>query len=188
MTLEQVRGGHAPTSSCAGCREIFDDGLGLNWGTEERSALALALFSSIEHLQGYTAMRLRRSPERLQATLDALGAKVDRGQAIVEFALLVPFLAFVALAGLDSARLFVDKFSQDRLTAEAATWYGGHPLEDPGTEAAFSELLPGCEVWASEVEPSLVRVASRCTWEPMGLHGLWAGLVISSEAKAVRTG
>lgn len=107
------------------------------------------------------------------------------GQALVEMALVLPLILLIFLGALDGGRLLIQKADQDRRTATIATWAASRPGDESWHAIAESELH-GCTVTLDDTgRPGIVHVGAVCTFEPIGLHGVWDGLLISSEASAV---
>lgn len=106
------------------------------------------------------------------------------GQAIVETALVLPLLLFIALGFTEAGILVATKADQDRSTAVVATWAADHPGAD--WQAVADQELPGCDVdvATSADPPDLVTAAATCEYLPRVTRGLWDGLPISSEETA----
>lgn len=105
-----------------------------------------------------------------------------QGQALVEFAIIVPVLLFMILAVAELAMLGSAKIRQDAATIEAARWAVANP-----DDAAPMPGLAGCAVTTGELD-GYVTVASTCTYRPIALRGIWEGLPVSSEAAAALPG
>lgn len=105
------------------------------------------------------------------------------GQALAEFALVLPILLFLVLATVESGMLVAQKGTQDRHTATLAQVVADHPDDDPAP--AVDALLPGCEVTVEfQEDPDLVWALSTCQYAPIATRGLWDGLPISSSESA----
>lgn len=100
---------------------------------------------------------------------------------LVEFALAFPVLMLMLLGSIDGGRLMIAKADQDHRTIVVAEWAAAHR----GDSIASTEL-PGCTVTLDDTtQPGIEHAGSTCTFEPIGLHGFWDGLQVSSEADAV---
>jgi len=107
-----------------------------------------------------------------------------RGQALVELAVILPFVLFLILASIDCGMLLIAKAEQDRRTSVLAEWAAMHPGES--WNAVANQELKGCEVAVNEVAHDLLQAASRCRYRPLTI-GTWADLPISSRAIAARS-
>jgi hypothetical protein len=108
-----------------------------------------------------------------------------RGQAIVEFALVLPLILFIMLGFTEVGFLLIAKAAQDRDTAVIAQWAAVHPGESWNSIA--SKMLPGCDVNVERQPNDLVEATSRCQYRPRVLVGfpLFDGLPISSQETSV---
>lgn len=109
---------------------------------------------------------------------------MNRGQALVEFALVMVVALFAARGFAEAAFLFSAQFQQDRATGMLAEWIAHHPGESWTTVA--DHALPGCQVTVSEPLPGIIHADSTCHYHPVVTPGLWEGLPISSDAEAAR--
>ena len=107
------------------------------------------------------------------------------GQALVEFALILPILMFTILGATEVGFLLVTKAHQDRETAVVADWAANHPGESWNSIA--TKLLPGCTVTVEE-DRGLVEAGSRCQYSPKVMPGLFPNLPISSHETASAPG
>ena len=107
-----------------------------------------------------------------------------RGQAIVEFALVFPILAFAGLGLAEAGFLLASQEDQDRATSTVAVWAASHP--DADWHAVAASELPDCDVdvVASSDPPDLFTVTARCTYHPRVTANLWTGLPITTEQSA----
>lgn len=105
-----------------------------------------------------------------------------RGQALVEFALVLPLMLLLVFGGLEAALLVNAKAQQDRTTQTLADWVAAHPGGNPyETVAALS--LDGCDVsTAEDPDLGLVTVWATCDYSPVTYAAL--AVPISSEASA----
>lgn len=113
--------------------------------------------------------------------------KRSSGQAIVEFALIFPVLAFGALGCIEAGFLMLAKFDQDRDTQTLADWSAERP-GDSSWNAIANDLLAGCDVTVAEGHPGVVEASSRCVYE-MRIVPIFDGIPVSSqESAAIRSG
>ncbi len=109
-----------------------------------------------------------------------------QGQALVEFALILPILLFIILGSIEAGFLIIEKARQDRETSVVAEWAAGH--DNDSWRAVANKGLPGCDVEVTSPLPDLVQATSRCQYRPKVLVGfpIFDGLPISSREAAVR--
>jgi hypothetical protein len=157
VTIDQP---HAPTVACDGCRSLFID----ERDPDQTPASDLA---AIDHHRGYdvihaTAARGLLWTQRIRRT---------RGQAIVEFALVMPILMALLLAILEAGSF-------------GARWIGYAHLADTMTaSAAATGTLP--EWWTAEADRARctdataaiiagtpARVELHCTYHGIAVGGL----------------
>ena len=167
MTIDQP---HAPTVACDGCRSLFSDDQDPNQPTPAETI-------DIHHWRGYDCITVR-----LSVIPAWLRRRAPRGQAIVEFALVLPILMFLLLAILEAGSF-------------GARWIGYAHLADTMTaSAAATGTLP--EWWTVEAGRARCadataailagtprRVELRCTYRGIAVNGL-AWLVTVDEALA----
>lgn len=156
MTIDQP---HAPARSCEGCRALFT-------GDQDPYQATAAELSSIHHRRGYDAIALRR-----EAVAAWIKRHQDRGQAIVEFALVLPILLGLLLAILEAgsfgARWIGYAHLADTMTASAAAtgelpeWWPAEATRARCDDAAAA-ILPGAPR----------RVELRCTYQGIAVNGL----------------
>lgn len=125
----------------------------------------------------YVADR-RRHPARLRLS--------RAGQALVEFALMLPLVLWIGLAFIEAGLLVAEKADQDRRLAFVADWAAANPDQD--WRPLADDRLPGCAVELADHPDDaadVLTLAATCQYAPIATAGLWAGLPISSEASAV---
>ena len=105
----------------------------------------------------------------------------ERGQAIVEVALVMPVLMFMALAFVEYGFLSTTKAHQDRETAVIAQYAAHHPGESWNSIA--NQQLPGCDV-AVIVSQDIYTAIATCQYQPRVTSNIWAGLPMTSEEHA----
>ena len=159
MTIDQP---HAPTIACDGCRQLFTD-------DRDPSQPTPAETIDIHHWRGYDCIRVR-----LSVIPAWLTRRAPRGQALVEFALVVPVLLALLLAILEAGSF-------------GARWIGyAHLADTMTTSVAVSGELPAW--WPAEAARSACMDASasitaagaaapsrlelRCTYEGIAVNGL----------------
>ena len=162
---------------CPRCRPIGSkvtraDGTRLGWVPE-------ALYVGYLIARGFH----KQPPKRCPACDSELEV---RGQALVDFALILPILLFIILGAMEAGFLLITKAQQDRDTAVIAEWAVAHPGESWNSVA--NHLLPGCTVTVSTPTPDVVEAASRCQYHPKVLVGfpIFGGLPVSSQESAVK--
>jgi hypothetical protein len=101
----------------------------------------------------------------------------DRGQAIVEFALIFPVLAFVMLGFIEYGFASTAKAHQDRETALIAEWAANHPGESWNSIA--NQELPGCAVDVT-LDKDIYTATVTCQYQPRVTSNIWAGLPMTS--------
>lgn len=156
-------------------------------------ALLVASLAAILGLEVRRRRRLARARRERAAALQLLGKAYagplrrrtdQRGQALVEMALVLPFALFTALGFVEAGFLLAGKAEQDREVATLASWVAANPERDPEPivhrvhlEACDLriQLVPGLALW---------EVRATCHYQPRVTAGLWEGLPISSEAAA----
>jgi len=110
----------------------------------------------------------------------------QRGQALVEFAFIVPILLFIILGATEVGFLLVTKAHQDRATAVVAEWAAEHPSDS--WSAVANKELPGCDVEVSSPLPELVQATSQCPYQPKVGLPMFDRIVINSrETAALRS-
>jgi len=112
----------------------------------------------------------------------ALVSGRTRGQALVEFAFILPLLLFILLGAMESGFLLIEKAHQDRATYLVAEWAATHPNES--WNAVANKELPGCEVEVSDPLPGLVQATSLCPYIPKVGVPLFDRIQISSREAA----
>jgi len=151
---------HAPTLACDACRALFTD-------DPDPDAPTPADLLDIHHWRGYSCITLRT---RIMPTW--LRRRVrDRGQAIVEFALVLPILMFLLLAILEAgsfgarwigyARLADTMTTSAAQTGELPAWWPTEAARARCTDATAA-ILPGTPA----------RVELRCTYQGIAVNGL----------------
>jgi hypothetical protein len=138
-------------------------------------------------MSSFTSARQPRSGSPPSCSRDDDPSEHDkpRGQALVEFALILPVMMLIILGAIEAGFLVNQKGSQDRATAVVADWAADHP-GDESWHAVAADQLPGCDVTVDEIgRPGIVTAAATCQYQPVATHGLWDGLPISSSESAV---
>ncbi len=107
-----------------------------------------------------------------------------RGQAIVEFALVLPLMLFICLGFVEAGFLLATQATQARATGVVADYAAAHPTEAPWDSVIALEGLASCAVAVTTPMPDIVHVESTCYYDPRVTHGLWEGLPITVEADA----
>lgn len=160
MTIDQP---HAPTVACDGCRSLFID----ERDPDQTTAGDLA---AIDHHRGYDVIHMTAA-RGLLWTQRVLRARLSRGQAIVEFALVMPILMALLLAILEAgsfgARWIGYAHLTDTITASAATtgtlpaWWPAEATRARCADATAA-ILPGTPA----------RVELHCTYQGIAVGGL----------------
>jgi CelD/BcsL family acetyltransferase involved in cellulose biosynthesis len=163
VTIDQP---HAPTVACDGCRSLFSD-------DQDPGQATAADLEAIRHHRGYDTIR-----PRLDLVAAWLRPRRDRGQAIVEFALVMPILMALLLAILEAgsfgARWIGYAHLADTMTASAAAtgtlpdWWAAEAARARCTDATAA-VLPGAPR----------RVELRCTYQGIAVGGLAWSVTIS---------
>lgn len=109
------------------------------------------------------------------------GSRVP-GQAVVELALAMPIILFIALGFAELGFLIATKAHQDRSTYAVAGWASQHPGDS--WESIASKELPGCDVEVDRSDRDLTRAIATCAYTPRVFPGLFDGLPITSEEVA----
>ncbi len=109
-----------------------------------------------------------------------------RGQAAVEFALILPILLFMILGCVELALVIIEKADLDRRTATIAQWSADRPGQDWHAVANQIGLGP-CDVTVDETHPGLVTAGATCWHQPIATRGLFDGIAISSTETAAVT-
>jgi len=160
MTIDEP---HAPTIACDGCRALFTD-------EPEPGQPTPADTIDIHHWRGYDCLTLRTRimPAWLRRRLS------DRGQAIVEFALVFPIMMALLLAILEAgsfgARWIGYAHLADTMTASAAQT-GELPTWWP-TEAHRAYCLDARATIIDATPGSPSRVELHCTYQGIAVNGL----------------
>lgn len=113
--------------------------------------------------------------------------RIDRevGQALVEFALIVPIFLFMCLGALEAGFLVGTQLSQSRATGVVADYAARHPGDESWHAVANTLGLQDCEVTVTEEPYDMVKAGATCHYTPHVTNGLgWSGLPISTEAYA----
>ena len=160
MTIDQP---HAPTVACDGCRSLFID----ERDPDQTTASDLA---AIDHHRGYDVIHMTAA-RGLLWTQRVLRARLGRGQAIVEFALVFPIMMALLLAILEAgsfgARWIGYAHLADTMTASAAqtgtlpAWWAAEAERARCTDASAA-VLPGAPR----------RVELHCTYQGIAVGGL----------------
>lgn len=108
-----------------------------------------------------------------------------RGQALVEFVVILPLVLFIILGATEVGFLLIAKAHQDRATAVVAEWAAEHPSDS--WNAVANKELPGCDVEVSSPLPELVQATSQCRYQPKVGLPMFDQLLISSRETAVST-
>ena len=173
MTLQ---GAHAPTDACDGCRVLF------RWGGAEAEGV-----DRWEHRRGFEVVWRRRVADPFVRWRTR---KVARGQALVEFALVVPVMCFMFLGFAEVGLLLSQREAWTRQAASVADTLAASP--DTTARGALTAIAgQGCDgvavsaAWAS-VAPGVegVTVDLSCAYHPM-LSPFFDGLRVTTEAQAV---
>jgi len=120
---------------------------------------------------------------------------MERGQALVEFMLVFPVMALVALGFGEGAFLVSHQHGYQNEADVLASWAADHPADVPGPSwdavAASENSRVGCDgtpvvSWpdGSETPGSRVLVNLTCKYTPV-MSGLWSGLPVAVESEAV---
>jgi hypothetical protein len=151
-------GPHAPTSDCDGCRRLFDAEL-RDWVREIRQT---------EHSRfGWSAI----VPGPVRRWVPAWIRRQERGQAIVETALVLPLLLFVLLATLEAGAMGARWLHYTRLAQELADARGEAPWLDDDAAAV------GCvDPQVTVVEGERPRLVLACRYEGVAVAGFSAVL------------
>ena len=109
------------------------------------------------------------------------------GQALVEFALILPLLLFILLGAMEAGFLLIAKAHQDRATSVVAEWVAAHPGDS--WNSISNRELPGCSVVVTAPSRDLVEASSRCQYSAKVLVGfpIFSGIPISSQETAVES-
>lgn len=105
------------------------------------------------------------------------------GQAIAEFALILPVLMLMLLGAAEMGMLYAQRAAQDRATGVVADYAADHPGDDSWNAVAAHELA-GCTVTVTTDSLGIVTASSTCIYTPKVTAGLWQGLPIGSTADA----
>ena len=100
------------------------------------------------------------------------------GQALVEFALVMPLVFVIILGAMEAGALLIAKADQDRNVAELAAWSALYP-DEPSGPVLGALGLSGCVVAVTTTDTLLTADAS-CTYSPIITSNLWEGLPIAS--------
>lgn len=103
------------------------------------------------------------------------------GQALIEFALVMPIFLFAALGFIEAGFLVGTFAHQGRETDDVAEWAAGHPGESWNSMA--NALLPGCEVSVSTAS-DLTTATAVCHYQPRVFPTLFQGLRMTTEESA----
>lgn len=106
----------------------------------------------------------------------------ERGQVIVELALVTPVVCAALLVGGEVGMIGATKLQQDAATIELARWVAFHP-DDDASAAASAFGLEDC-TWSSgpDAVPAIVDVEVDCPYAPKLTGGFWTGTTVSSSA------
>jgi PKD repeat protein len=74
-------------------------------------------------------------PRRTTVEPDARQKRRTKGQALVEFALVIPVMLLLVVSGLDAGRLFFSWIEVSNAAREAAAYAGGNPTDTSGITA-----------------------------------------------------
>jgi len=157
MTIDEP---HAPTIACDGCRALFTD-------DPEPGQPTPADTIDIHHWHGYDCLTLRTRimPAWLRRRLS------DRGQAIVEFALVFPIMMALLLAIIEAgsfgARWIGYTHLADTMTASAA-----QTGELPSWWTTEADRARCANPTAAIIDATPARVELHCTYQGIAVNGL----------------
>ena len=167
MTIDQP---HAPTVACDGCRELFID-------ERDPDQTAAGDLAAIDHHRGYDVIHMTAA-RGLLWTQRVLRARLSRGQAIVEFALVFPIMMALLLAILEAgsfgARWIGYAHLADTMTASAAT-----TGELPSWWTTEAERASCMLATATIIDATPARVELHCTYQGIAVNGLAWPITVS---------
>src|SRR6185369_6023529 len=103
----------------------------------------------------------------------------DRGQGLVELALVLPVVLFAALGFLEAGLLVGSRDEQARRTQTVADYAAQH---GPDSWAAVAdEVLPGCAVALAASDPGIVVVDATCEYRSV-IRLAFDGLPVTTSA------
>lgn len=108
----------------------------------------------------------------------------DRGQAIAEFALILPVFLFTCLGFIEAGFLVATQATQAHATSVVADYAAAHHGDSSWNAVAVQVGLGGCAVTVEDEAHDIVHVVSTCQYDPRVTHGLWDGIPLSTEADA----
>lgn len=111
----------------------------------------------------------------------ALLSRAMAGQALLEFALILPVLVAIFLGAAEMGMLYAARAGQDRATGVVADWSAAHPSGDWAAIAVIE--LPGCTVTRSEAV-DVLTIDATCLYRPRITSNLWNGLPVGSSESA----
>ncbi len=104
-----------------------------------------------------------------------------RGQALVEFALIVPTMLFLGLGMLEAAMLVGTRDAEARSLQTVADYAAMH---GPDSWSGVADtVLPGCTVAVVASDPTLIQATSTCAYSSV-MHLVFDGLPITVDADA----
>lgn len=176
MTIDQP---HAPTVACDGCRSLFID----EHDPDQTTASDLA---AIDHHRGYDVIHMTALRGLVWTQRVLRARRRGRGQAIVEFALVLPIMMALLLAILEAgsfgARWIGYAHLADTMTASAATT-GELPAWWPAEAERASCMLATATI-VPALGPAPARVELHCAYEGIAVNGLRWSVTIAETIPA----